>query len=77
MKAQLIDGFPSTPEKPKFDNLRMISGATEPPLAMMKGFAEFAPISFMPMVPRKPRPSSPQTCSSHRLPNGRKRIDGS
>ncbi|MBW2366844.1 MAG: long-chain-fatty-acid--CoA ligase [Deltaproteobacteria bacterium] len=29
------------PDKPKFDNLRMISGATEPPLSMMKGFAEF------------------------------------
>ena len=31
----------SLPEKPKFHNLRMVSGATEPPLAMMKGFAEF------------------------------------
>jgi len=31
----------SLPEKPKFSNLRMISGATEPPLSMMKGFAEF------------------------------------
>jgi fatty-acyl-CoA synthase len=31
----------SLPEKPQFENLRMISGATEPPLAMMKGFAEF------------------------------------
>jgi fatty-acyl-CoA synthase len=29
------------PDKPKFDNLRMLSGATEPPLAMMKGFNEF------------------------------------
>lgn len=29
------------PEKPKFDNLRMLSGATEPPLALMKGFSEF------------------------------------
>lgn len=29
------------PGKPRFNNLRMLSGATEPPLAMMKGFAEF------------------------------------
>lgn len=29
------------PEKPHFNNLRMVSGATEPPLSMMKGFAEF------------------------------------
>lgn len=31
----------SLPDKAKFDNLRMLSGATEPPLAMMKGFSEF------------------------------------
>ncbi len=31
----------SLPDKPKFNNLRMLSGATEPPLAMMKGFSEF------------------------------------
>lgn len=29
------------PEKPDFSRLRMISGATEPPLSMMKGYREF------------------------------------
>jgi fatty-acyl-CoA synthase len=37
----MLQYLQSLPEKPKFENLRMISGATEPPLAMMKGFAEF------------------------------------
>jgi fatty-acyl-CoA synthase len=31
----------SLEKKPVFDNLRILSGATEPPLSMMKGFAEF------------------------------------
>lgn len=31
----------SLPEKPKFTNLRIASGATEPPLSMMKGFSNY------------------------------------
>ena len=31
----------SLPEKPQFNNLRIVSGATEPPLSMMKGFAKY------------------------------------
>ena len=37
----MLQYLQSLPEQPMFENLRMISGATEPPLAMMKGFAEF------------------------------------
>ena len=37
----MLQYLQSLPEKPKFENLRMISAASEPPLAMMKGFAEF------------------------------------
>ena len=37
----MLEYLRSLPEKAHFENLRMISGATEPPLAMMKGFAEF------------------------------------
>jgi fatty-acyl-CoA synthase len=35
----LLDYIRSLPEKPKFANLRMGSGATEPPLSMMRGYA--------------------------------------
>ncbi len=37
----MLEYLRSLPERPHFENLRMISGATEPPLAMMKGYAEF------------------------------------
>lgn len=37
----MLQYLDSLPEKPKFKNLRIISGATEPPLSMMKGFAEY------------------------------------
>jgi len=36
----MLQYLQSLPEKPRFENLRMACGATEPPLAMMKGFAE-------------------------------------
>jgi fatty-acyl-CoA synthase len=31
----------SLPESPKFENMRIISGATEPPLSMMEGYAKY------------------------------------
>ncbi len=37
----MLEYLRSLPEKPHFENLRMVSGATEPPLAMMQGYAEF------------------------------------
>lgn len=37
----MLEYLRSLPEKPNFENLRMVSGATEPPLAMMQGYAEF------------------------------------
>lgn len=37
----MLEYLRSLPEQPYFDNLRMVCGATEPPLAMMKGFAEY------------------------------------
>ncbi len=37
----MLDYLRSLPEKPRFHNLRIVSGATEPPLAMMRGYAEF------------------------------------
>jgi fatty-acyl-CoA synthase len=37
----MLDYLRSLPEKPHSENLRMISGATEPPLAMTQGYAEF------------------------------------
>ena len=36
----MLEQIRSMPEKPDFANLRMLSGATEPPLAMMKGYDE-------------------------------------
>jgi fatty-acyl-CoA synthase len=36
----MLQYLQSLPERPHFENLRMVSGATEPPLAMMKGYAE-------------------------------------
>jgi fatty-acyl-CoA synthase len=36
----MLEYIRSLPEKPEFKNLRMGSGATEPPLSMMKGYAD-------------------------------------
>jgi len=38
----MLEQIRSLSEKPAFSNLRMFSGATEPPLAMMKGYDELA-----------------------------------
>jgi fatty-acyl-CoA synthase len=37
----MLQYLDSLTEKPKFKNLRIASGATEPPLSMMKGFADY------------------------------------
>ena len=37
----MLDYLRSLPDKPRFENLRIVSGATEPPLAMMRGYAAF------------------------------------
>lgn len=37
----ILNYLESLEQKPAFQNLRILSGATEPPLAMMKGFANF------------------------------------
>lgn len=37
----MLQYLESLSEKPKFENLRIISGATEPPLSMMEGFAKY------------------------------------
>jgi len=37
----MLEYLRKQPEKPQIDNVRIVCGATEPPLAMMKGFAEF------------------------------------
>lgn len=37
----MLQYLDSLAEKPKFENLRIASGATEPPLSMMKGFADY------------------------------------
>lgn len=37
----MLQYLDSLPEKAKFENLRIMSGATEPPLSMMKGFARY------------------------------------
>jgi fatty-acyl-CoA synthase len=36
----MLEYIQSLPEKPYFEGLRMVSGATEPPLSMMRGYAE-------------------------------------
>ena len=36
----MLEYIRTLPQKPELDNLRMISGATEPPLSMMQGYAE-------------------------------------
>ncbi len=37
----MLNYLDSLDEKPKFKNLRILSGATEPPLSMMQGFAKY------------------------------------
>ena len=36
----MLEYIRTLPQKPEFGNLRMVSGATEPPLSMMQGYAE-------------------------------------